>query len=93
MELIISSITLLTVIVGFLGLLIMMLRLHNQVRTEVRSQISEFKKEVRMEISEIKQETRDLKQEIRDLKQEIRITNMRIDSLYRELFKKDQDVA
>ncbi len=86
-------ITLITVIVGFLGLIIMMLQLHNQVRIEVRGSMKELKSDLKSLKDDLKSDIARLNNEIRDLRQELRLTNIRIDGLYRELFKKGQDAA
>lgn len=75
-----------TVLLAILGVIVMMLQLNNQVKSEVRGQFKELKqdikevrqdiKDVRLEIKEVRQEIKNLDnkftQEIKDVRQEIK---------------------
>lgn len=84
-----ETVTLITVIVGFLGLILMNLQLNNQVKSEVRMQFRELKqdiKDLRHDISDTNKRIDSISEK---LSARIDAVNSRLDSLYRELFKKD----
>jgi len=70
-------ITLVIVIIGFLGLLLMNLQLNNQIKAEVRSQF----KELKLDIKDLKQDIKDLNTRVDTLSARVDNCNMRIDRL------------
>lgn len=74
-------ITLVTIIIGFLGLFIMNLQLNNQVRNETRSQFLELKSDIK----EVKADIRELREDNKAIHTRIDILSTRIDKIHSEL--------
>jgi len=72
-----------TMVIGFLGIMVMIVQSTNQTRAEIKEVRNEIK-EVRVEIKEVETKLGD---EIKEVRDDIKATNAKIDTLLLGLFR------